>query len=71
MSSTVPNSWAAFSLFDDGDMSSITQVTACERAISVDATEFGKISGVEGLRFNNVLVTANELTQDINDSYER
>ena len=39
--------------------------------ISVDATEFGKISGVEGLRFNNVLVTANELTQDINDSYER
>lgn len=39
--------------------------------ITIDASEFGKISGVEGLCFNNVLVTANEITQDINDSYER
>ncbi|HHA1202006.1 glycosyl hydrolase family 28 protein [Enterobacter hormaechei] len=39
--------------------------------ILIDATEFGKISGVDGLRFQNVQVTAVENTQDCNDSYER
>ncbi|QLA66438.1 glycoside hydrolase [Enterobacter pasteurii] len=39
--------------------------------ITIDATEFGKISGVDGLRFNDVLVTARELTRDSNDVYER
>lgn len=39
--------------------------------IFIDASEFGKISGVDGLRFQNVQVTAVENTQDCNDSYER
>lgn len=39
--------------------------------IFIDATEFGKISGVDGLRFQDVQVTAVENTQDCNDSYER
>ncbi|MEG6172393.1 glycosyl hydrolase family 28 protein [Enterobacter hormaechei] len=39
--------------------------------ILIDATEFGKISGVDGLRFQNVHVTAVENTQDCNDIYER
>ncbi|MDF7722241.1 glycosyl hydrolase family 28 protein, partial [Enterobacter hormaechei subsp. xiangfangensis] len=37
--------------------------------IFIDATEFGKISGVDGLRFQDVQVTAVENTQDCNDSY--
>ncbi len=37
----------------------------------IDATEFGKISGVDGLRFQDVQVTAVVNTQDCNDSYER
>lgn len=37
----------------------------------IDASEFGKISGVDGLRFKDVQVTAVENTQDRNDSYER
>ncbi|MEH0885167.1 hypothetical protein [Enterobacter sp. UNJFSC 003] len=40
-------------------------------SIFIDATEFGKISGVEGLRFQQVDVTAAEITRDNNDSYER
>ncbi|EOZ1446068.1 hypothetical protein AAIQ09_000232 [Enterobacter hormaechei] len=36
-----------------------------------DASEFGKISGVDGLRFKDVQVTAVENTHDCNDSYER
>ncbi|MCE1557426.1 glycoside hydrolase, partial [Enterobacter hormaechei] len=39
--------------------------------ILIDASEFGKISGVDGLRFKDVQVTAVENTQDRNDSYER
>ncbi|MDA4649478.1 hypothetical protein NY550_16320 [Enterobacter hormaechei] len=39
--------------------------------ILIDASEFGKISGVDGLRFKDVQVTAVEITQDRNDSYER
>ncbi|VAE46162.1 glycoside hydrolase family protein [Enterobacter hormaechei] len=39
--------------------------------ILIDASEFGKISGVDGLRFKDVHVTAVEITQDRNDSYER
>ncbi|MEX7694488.1 glycoside hydrolase family 28 protein [Enterobacter hormaechei] len=39
--------------------------------ILIDASEFGKISGVDGLRFKNVQVTSVEITQDRNDSYER
>lgn len=39
--------------------------------ILIDASEFGKISGVDGLRFKDVQVTAVENTQDCNDSYER
>ncbi|ALA02232.1 MULTISPECIES: glycoside hydrolase family 28 protein [Enterobacter] len=39
--------------------------------IFIDATEFGKISGVDGLRFQDVQVIAVENTQDCNDSYER
>ncbi|WP_326466388.1 glycoside hydrolase family 28 protein [Enterobacter wuhouensis] len=40
-------------------------------SIFVEANEFGKISGVEGLRFDDVYVTAAEITRDCNDSYER
>lgn len=40
-------------------------------SIFIDATEFGKISSVEGLRFQQVDVTAAEITRDNNDSYER
>ncbi|EOX8713047.1 glycoside hydrolase family 28 protein [Enterobacter hormaechei] len=39
--------------------------------ILIDASEFGKISGVDGLRFKDVQVTSVEITQDRNDSYER
>lgn len=39
--------------------------------ILIDASEFGKISGVDELRFKDVQVTAVEITQDRNDSYER
>ncbi|MDH1124665.1 glycosyl hydrolase family 28 protein [Enterobacter sp. GD03975] len=39
--------------------------------IAIDATEFGKISGVDGLHFNDVHVTAREATRDSNDVYER
>ena len=39
--------------------------------ILIDASEFGKISGVDGLRFKDVQVTAVEITLDRNDSYER
>ncbi|MES3569748.1 glycosyl hydrolase family 28 protein [Enterobacter hormaechei] len=39
--------------------------------ILIDASEFGKISGVDWLRFKDVQVTAVEITQDRNDSYER
>ncbi len=39
--------------------------------ILIDASEFGKISGVDGLRFKDVQVTAVENTHDCNDSYER
>ncbi|WP_155032006.1 glycoside hydrolase family 28 protein [Enterobacter hormaechei] len=39
--------------------------------ILIDASEFGKISGVDGLRFKDVQVTAVEITQDRNDCYER
>ncbi|KJM82562.1 glycoside hydrolase family 28 protein [Enterobacter hormaechei] len=39
--------------------------------ILIDASEFGKISGVDELRFKDVQVTAVENTQDRNDSYER
>lgn len=37
----------------------------------IDATEFGKISGVVGMLFKDVQVTAVEITQECNDSYER
>lgn len=39
--------------------------------IFIDASEFGKISGVDGLHFKDVQVTAVENTHDCNDSYER
>nr|WP_257394332.1 hypothetical protein [Enterobacter hormaechei] len=39
--------------------------------ILIDASEFGKISGVDRLRFKDVQVTAVENTQNRNDSYER
>ncbi|MDY7251548.1 hypothetical protein R3Z08_20600 [Enterobacter hormaechei] len=39
--------------------------------IVIDATEFGKISGVVGMLFKDVQVTAVEITQECNDSYER
>ncbi|EMV2997989.1 glycoside hydrolase family 28 protein [Enterobacter hormaechei] len=39
--------------------------------ILIDASEFGKISGVDELRFKDVQVTAVEITLDRNDSYER
>lgn len=39
--------------------------------ILIDASEFGKISGVDGLRYKDVQVTSVEITQDRNDSYER
>ncbi len=39
--------------------------------VFLDATEFGKISGVEELQFREVHVTAALKTQNRNDSYER
>lgn len=40
-------------------------------SITIAATEFGKIAGVDTLVLHNVQVTAPELTLDNNDSYER
>lgn len=40
-------------------------------SVSIDAREFGKISGVEGLILKNVQVSAAEVTRDENDGYER
>ncbi|WP_152081114.1 glycoside hydrolase family 28 protein [Enterobacter oligotrophicus] len=40
-------------------------------SIEIDACEFGKISGVDGLMFNDVKVNAAAITDDKNDSYER
>lgn len=41
------------------------------QSMSIDACEFGKISGVDGLCFNHVLVTAAAVTEDKNDDYSR
>lgn len=41
------------------------------QSMSIDACEFGKISGVDGLCFNHVFVTADAVTQDKNDDYSR
>lgn len=40
-------------------------------AMTIDASEFGKISGVAGLTLDNVVVTATDITRDAHDSYER
>ncbi|MFX4314512.1 glycoside hydrolase, partial [Enterobacter sp. 63] len=40
-------------------------------SIVIDASEFGKISGVNGLVLHDVQVTAADTTQDVNDTYER
>jgi hypothetical protein len=40
-------------------------------SVSIDATEFGKISGVKGLIFKDVQVSAADITQASNDTYER
>lgn len=40
-------------------------------SITIEATEFGKISGVSRLSFNDVQVSASAATCDDNDSYER
>ncbi|MCI1898180.1 MAG: glycoside hydrolase family 28 protein [Enterobacter sp.] len=40
-------------------------------SLDIDASEFGKISGVDGLIFNDVRIVATAITLDNNDSYER
>jgi polygalacturonase len=40
-------------------------------SVVIDASEFGKISGVNGLVLHDVQVTATDTTQDVNDTYER
>ena len=63
------NKYFSRAFFIEGIRASCGRVNA--GGIFIDATEFGKISGVDGLRFQDVQVTAVENTQDCNDSYER